>query len=167
MKATKVNGQADKKVTTLKVLTNESNEKKNADEIKTPEVETPVDGEPKGNEPGAKEALRAKLKGALTVEGLTNWVEDMDYLRKGRAKLIEDAAQLRDFEVMQRDEPAKVDTNYWNGCQIEVKDDTRRSYTLRNPVMIAAVIKFLYEAFDARKEEIDNQILEKATAYPF
>jgi len=167
MKATKVNGQAEKKVTALKVLTNETNNNNSADEIKTPEVKAPVIGEPKGNEPGAKEALRAKLKGALTVEGLTSWVEDMNYLRKGRAKLIEDAAQLRDFEVQQRDEPINIDSNYWNGCSIEIKDDKRRSYTLKNSVMIAAVIKFLYETFDARKEEIDNEILEKASAYPY
>ncbi|CAL1519173.1 hypothetical protein [Chitinophaga sp. MM2321] len=122
---------------------------------------------PTAAQPGVKAALRAKLGTVISVEALSKWVEDMNYLKAGLSKLKAGEERLRGFEIKVREEPDNTDRNYWTGCTLTIKDDNGQAYEVKNPVVIAACVKFLYETFEERAQEIETEILEKANSYPY
>lgn len=85
-------------------------------------------------------------------------IYDLHTKTRQRNRLDYYSDQLKQFEIDQTAEDLTEKSNYY-GCNLSIKDDKRRDFELKNPVIIKEVVEFLTERFCTKRAEIEAQIV--------
>lgn len=67
--------------------------------------------------------------------------------------------RLDEFEIEQKDEDLLKQDHYYQGCTLTIRDDKRKEFELKNPVLIGKVIDFLGGLLQDRRSEIEAEII--------
>lgn len=125
-------------------------------------VEKPeeVKTELKAQEQAASKAeLREGLgKPALNLEGTLKLVEELHRRKIQRDKLLSTIGTLEEFEVAQKDDAEETDSNHYQGCELTIEDDKRRSFSTKNPYIIKKVAEYVNTLCLDKLTEIEGEI---------
>lgn len=119
-------------------------ETKNLSIVKTSNIEEAVIVAPVAPKPSLEQTMQI--------------IEDLHTKTRQRNRLDVYADLLKQFEIDQKAEDLSVNSNYY-GCNLIVKDDKRRDFELRNPVIIKEVVEFLTKRFADKRAEIEAEII--------
>lgn len=145
-----------------------------SDQATTPDSETPgtdmTEGQegnnpdgPKPGDPYYKQHLRESIGRVFNLEEVSKKVEEMNGKKQYLNRLAEDKGNLSQFQFQRTEDQDEDEPQAdWNGCTLEIMDNDRRRYTLRNKKVIALVVSFLFETFSIKEDELKKQILELA-----
>lgn len=107
----------------------------------------------------SKAELREGLgKPALNLEGTLKLVEELHRRKIQRDKLLSTISTLEEFEVAQKDDAEETDSNHYQGCELTIEDDTRRSFSTKNPYIIKKVAEYVNTLCLDKLTEIEGEI---------
>lgn len=112
--------------------------------VKSSQIEEAVIVPPSATKPNLEETMRI--------------INELHTKTRQRNRLDVYADQLNEFEIDQKAEDLSTNTNYY-GCNLIIKDDKRRDFELRNPVIIKEVVDFLAKRFADKRAEIEAEII--------
>lgn len=93
-----------------------------------------------------------------SLEETMRIINDLHTKTRQRNRLDVYTDLLKQFEIDQKAEDLSTNTNYY-GCNLIIKDDKRRDFELRNPVIIKEVVDFLAKRFADKRAEIEAEII--------
>ena len=102
--------------------------------------------------------LPAVQKKAIDLATVIKTVDELHKKVKQRDKLEYYSDELRSFSVQPSEEELEG-VNRFMGCSIKITDDNSRQFELRNPIVIKDVIEFMFGRFEARKAEIEAELI--------
>ena len=107
----------------------------------------------------SKAELREGLgKPALNLEGTLKLVEELHRRKIQRDKLLSTIGTLEEFEVAQKDDAEETDSNHYQGCELTIEDDKRRSFSTKNPYIIKKVAEYVNTLCLDKLTEIEGEI---------
>jgi hypothetical protein len=111
-----------------------------------------VDNKP-ANPAGQPEKQELKLEDKLKT------VNDLHRITVQRVNLLSRMADLEKFEVAQVADADELDNNPYNRCTLSIKDDKGREFKTNTPNLIRLVTQFIYDACEAKKQELESKIV--------
>lgn len=106
-----------------------------------------------------KVELREQLvKPALNLEGTLKLVEELHRRKIQRDKLLSTIGTLEGFEVAQKDNAEETDSNHFQGCELTIEDDQRRTFSTKNPFIIKKVAEYVNALCMDKLAEIEGEI---------
>jgi hypothetical protein len=113
-----------------------------------------------GHEPQAEETTAQVIesKRGLNLEQTLKLVEDLHLKKRQRDRLELSINELNAFNISQKNEDLD-DKSYYSGCEITLKDDERRAFTTKNPVIIREVIEYLNIRFTEKLTQLEASIV--------
>lgn len=113
-----------------------------------------------GDNPKAEETTAEVIepKRALNLEQTLKLVEDLHLKKRQRDRLEFSISELNSFVVAKKQEDLD-DKSYYQGCEITLKDDDRREWKTKNPVIIREVIEYLNIRFTEKLTELEASII--------
>lgn len=126
------------------VVPTEKAEAKKVKLLKTGTIEEAKVVEPKEMKPGYEETV--KIVNALHQKA-SHCIRLGFYIDR-----------LEDFEIEQKEEDL-LKKDYYTGCSLVIKDDQRREFELKNPVLIQEVIEYLGKRLQAKRSELEAEII--------
>lgn len=97
-------------------------------------------------------------KPALNLEGTLKLVEELHRRMVQRGRLVHTIDNLDSFELEQKEEAEDTTSNYYQGCELEIRDDKRNKFSTKNPIIIKAVATFVRNLCTNRLGEIEAEI---------
>lgn len=94
----------------------------------------------------------------LNLEATIKLALDLNRRINQRVKLLETIGSLESFEIAQKDDAEETDSNYFQGCELSIEDDKRRSFNTKNPFIINAVAKMVNKLCIDKLAEIEGEI---------
>ena len=98
--------------------------------------EVKTEGKAQEQAPSKAELREGLGKPALNLEGTLKLVEELHRRKIQRDKLLSTIGTLEEFEVAQKDDAEETDSNHYQGCELTIEDDKRRSFSTKNPYII-------------------------------
>lgn len=116
--------------------------------------------EMKGQEqaPTKAELKEQLVKPALNLEGTLKLVEELHRRKIQRDKLLSTIGTLEEFEVAQKDNAEETDSNHFQGCELTIEDDKRRTFSTKNPFIIKKVAEYVNALCMDKLAEIEGEI---------
>lgn len=124
-------------------------------------VQRPVQHTEQGKPEASKAEIREQLKQekpVLNLEGTLKLVEELHRRKIQRDKLLSTIGTLEEFEVMQQDDAEETGGNYYQGCELSIRDDNRREFSTKNPYIIKKVAEYINSLCVDRLAEIESGI---------
>jgi hypothetical protein len=114
-------------------------------------------GTGKAKASGAKKANTSVMllpqKPVLNLDETIKLVEDLHRKKEKRNILTTTLLKLDNFVIDEERQEELEDSNYFTGCTLTIKDDNRKEFSTKNPVLIGEIVAIL-------KEKILNKIIE-------
>ncbi len=127
-----------------------------------PEKSTPAHKSEEPDKPEvSKSEIREQLKqekAALNLESTLKLVEELHRRKIQRDKLLNTISTLEEFEVAQQDDAEETGGNYFQGCELIIRDDKRREFATKNPYIIKMVAGYINALCVERLAEIESGI---------
>lgn len=108
--------------------------------------------------PGKTELREGLGKPVLNLEGTLKLVEELHRRKIQRDKLLSTIGTLEAFEVAQKDDAEETDSNHYQGCELTIEDDQRRSFSTKNPYIIKKVAEYVNTLCLDKLTEIEGEI---------
>lgn len=161
------NGNASKKVRGLPISREfdgtAKDEAKKAEASAQTEQSKPQEkattAEPKSEPAKAEVKEQAKEKPILNLESTLKLVEELHRRKIQRDKLLNTIDTLESFEVAQLDDAEETDSNHFQGCELTIEDDDRRTFVTKNPYIIQKVAEYINALCLDRLAEIEGEII--------
>jgi len=109
-------------------------------------------------DPSKAELREGLVKPALNLEGTLKLVEELHRRKIQRDKLLSTIGTLEEFEVAQKDDAEETDSNHYQGCELTIEDDKRRSFSTKNPFIIKKVAEYVNTLCLDKLAEIEGEI---------
>lgn len=93
-----------------------------------------------------------------SLEQTMQIIEELHTKTRQRNRLDVYTDLLKQFEIDQKAQDLGDNSNY-NACSLIIKDDKRRDFELKNPVIIKEVVDFLTNRFSKKRAEIEAEIV--------
>lgn len=93
-----------------------------------------------------------------SLEETMRIINDLHTKTRQRNRLDVYTDLLKQFDIDQKADDLSTESNYY-GCSLMIKDDKRRDFELKHPVIIKDVIDFLVQKFEAKRAEIEAEII--------
>ncbi|RYG32513.1 MAG: hypothetical protein EOO01_34175 [Chitinophagaceae bacterium] len=107
----------------------------------------------------SKAGIREGLgKTASNLEGTLKLVEELHRRKIQRDKLLSTIGTLEEFEVAQKDDAEETDSHIYQGCELTIEDDKRRSFSTKNPFIIKKVAEYVNTLCLDKLAEIEGEI---------
>lgn len=101
------------------------------------------------------EAERPQLK----LEDKLRTVQTLHRISQQRMNLLARIAELETFEVAQATDADELEANPYQGCKLIIRDDKNREFVTNTPNLIRMVTQFIYDACNAKKQELEEKIV--------
>jgi len=105
------------------------------------------------------QVMQIMSKAPLNLDETIKVLERLWQKQKQRAALIVTVDSLNDFEFKRKEEEVDENANYYTGCELTIKDDERRSFNTKNPILIRGVVDFLKHRCQERLMEVEAEII--------
>ncbi|MBS7565087.1 hypothetical protein KHS38_11790 [Mucilaginibacter sp. Bleaf8] len=101
------------------------------------------------------------VKPALNLDETIKIVEELHRKKEKRNLLANTLLKLDNFVINYEREDDLEDTNsnYFTGCILTIKDENRKEFATKNPVLIAEIVDFLKEKTLAKITEVEAEIV--------
>jgi len=124
--------------------------------VVAPEIKNEV--KPLEENPSKSELRDGLVKPALNLESTLKLVEELHRRKIQRDKLLSTIGTLEEFEVAQKDDAEETDSNHYQGCELTIEDDKRRSFSTKNPFIIKKVAEYVNTLCLDKLAEIEGEI---------
>lgn len=104
------------------------------------------------------QVLEIMPKPAMNLDQTIKVLDGLWQKQRQRAKLLMTVDSLTDFELKRKEEEEES-SNYYTGCEMTIKDDERRTFTTKNPILIKGVVEFLKKRCEERLMEVESEII--------
>jgi hypothetical protein len=105
------------------------------------------------------QVMQIMSKAPLNLDETIKVLDRLWQKQKQRAALIVTVDSLNDFEFKRKEEEVDDNANYYTGCELTIKDDERRSFNTKNPILIRGVVEFLKHRCQERLMEVEAEII--------
>lgn len=105
------------------------------------------------------QVMQIMSKAPLNLDETIKVLDRLWQKQKQRAALIVTVDSLNDFEFKRKEEEVDESANYYTGCELTIKDDERRSFNTKNPILIRGVVEFLKHRCQERLMEVEAEII--------
>jgi hypothetical protein len=99
------------------------------------------------------------MKIGLSLDRTIELVSALYNRTKHRARLQYYTDKLTSFEIAQKEEVLDDERYSYRGCVLTIKDDDGKDFTMKNPILIYEVVKFLQKRFEEKVSEIESEIV--------
>lgn len=99
------------------------------------------------------------LKIGMSLDRTIEVVNTLFTRTRHRAKMLYYTETLKTFEVEQKAENLDDERYAYRGCVLNIKDDHGKEFSLKNPVLILEVVKFLEKRFHDKISEMEAEIV--------
>jgi len=105
------------------------------------------------------QVIKIMPKPVMNLDQTIQVLDELWRKQKHRANLSATIDNLNSFEIKRADDEMGEGGSYYSGCELTIKDDERRTFTTKIPVLIKDVVAYLQERCTARLMEIEAEIV--------
>lgn len=105
------------------------------------------------------QVIEIQPKQVMNLDQTIKVLERLWQKQRQRALLTVTIDSLNDFEIKRSETEIDENANYYTGCELVIKDDERRSFNTKNPVLIRGVVEFLKSRCAERLTEVEAEIV--------